>query len=302
VTAAGSALDARVAAYDPATGLVLLETGPPGGTPVPISESGERAGALAVATATWDSREIVAPLFVSRSGDGGYTVAAGQDLPPGLPVFTADGALLAVLGGQDRPRQALAAAQAVARLTALAAAGTMAGSIGIAVQDIPAALTAAFGDTGVVVTRVVSGGPADQAGLAAGDVLLGIGGTDLASAAAAPDALRAGTPGSPMALRIRRDGRERGVQVTPAPAFAVAALARGERLEPPAGVHARSVLSRAAADQAGLPESSRVLAVNGTPVAARAAVDRMLLRARAPLPVLVEHEGRRYFAAVEAVP
>lgn len=61
-------------------------------------------------------------------------------------------------------------------------------------------------DTGVLVTDVVPGTPAEQVGLAAGDVILEVEGEPIASSGALVDAVRRRDPGDQVALRVRRDG------------------------------------------------------------------------------------------------
>jgi putative serine protease PepD len=64
-------------------------------------------------------------------------------------------------------------------------------------------------DEGVSLGEVVPGGPADDAGLRAGDVILALGGTEVAS----PDEVRAAVdsrePGDEVRVRVRRDGDTR---------------------------------------------------------------------------------------------
>ena len=69
---------------------------------------------------------------------------------------------------------------------------------------------------GAVVAQVQAGSPADQAGLQAGDVLLGVGGKSVANPREAVEAIRsASQAGQPLALRILRDGHPAFVAVTP---------------------------------------------------------------------------------------
>ena len=61
---------------------------------------------------------------------------------------------------------------------------------------------------GAVIARVMPGSPADQAGLQPGDVVLGVGATQVASPEEAAKAIRAAiSDGHPAALRVLHDGR-----------------------------------------------------------------------------------------------
>src|SRR5262249_21846037 len=66
---------------------------------------------------------------------------------------------------------------------------------------------------GVSLGDVLDGGPAKKAGLRKGDVLLKIGGEDMTEIRSAVEAVRRTRPGSELAFRIRRDGKESDVAV-----------------------------------------------------------------------------------------
>ena len=68
-------------------------------------------------------------------------------------------------------------------------------------------------DDGLVVSGVVPGSPADEAGLELGDRLLALDETDLESAADAAVAVAMIEPGSSAELRYERDGEPRSVQI-----------------------------------------------------------------------------------------
>jgi putative serine protease PepD len=75
--------------------------------------------------------------------------------------------------------------------------------LGVVLRDQPAE------GGGVVLNEVAPGGPADDAGLRAGDVVEAIGGDEVESADALRDAIEAREPGDEVELRVRRDGDER---------------------------------------------------------------------------------------------
>ena len=69
---------------------------------------------------------------------------------------------------------------------------------------------------GAVVAQVKPGSPAEQAGLRAGDIVVGVGQSAVAGPRDAADAIRAaGKSNQPLALRIIRDGQPAFVAVTP---------------------------------------------------------------------------------------
>jgi serine protease Do len=86
------------------------------------------------------------------------------------------------------------------------------GWLGIAMAESPAGGRADPG--GVLLQRVLPGGPADRAGLRSGDVLLALDGRPVAGV---PDVVRriaATPPGQIVAVTLRRGGKEQAVEVT----------------------------------------------------------------------------------------
>jgi S1-C subfamily serine protease len=77
--------------------------------------------------------------------------------------------------------------------------------------DGPADDTAA---QGVGVVTVTGGGPADRAGLKAGDVITSVGAQETPDTTALAQALAAASPGDKVTLTVSRDGENRDVQVT----------------------------------------------------------------------------------------
>jgi S1-C subfamily serine protease len=71
----------------------------------------------------------------------------------------------------------------------------------------------AAGEGGVKVASVLSGGPADKAGLRAGDRVKSMGDKRIASVAEAGTALATMAEGAKLALTIDRDGQEREIVV-----------------------------------------------------------------------------------------
>jgi S1-C subfamily serine protease len=294
IGADGTHADARVAAFDPGSGLVLLQTQPVTVPPARVATEPIMAGTLAVAVGSGDGREHVTPVFVTSAGAGWYTLTGQDAVRPGMPVFNMEGELIAVLG--DEPNRAFAVAAAVDQLMSRAAAGERLAAIGVAFQNLEATLTRVFGDQGVLISAVIEGGPASEAGVRPGDVLLSVNDVETDSAETAAGQLRTGV-GTPATLQIARGGRARTVTVTPATAYEVAALARGS--SDPLLPEARELLSPAQLDAAGVPATARVVSLNGRAVSARAQAQRVLRTATRPVALLLRVGERQFFAIIE---
>jgi len=91
------------------------------------------------------------------------------------------------------------------------------GWLGASVQDINEELAAAFRvrqTTGVIVTRVVPGTPADAGGLLRGDIILRIDDAAIENVNKLRNHVANTLPGSLIRVNVVRDGRERNVMVT----------------------------------------------------------------------------------------
>ncbi len=77
--------------------------------------------------------------------------------------------------------------------------------LGVQVED---------GPSGITIAGVVSNGPAAQAGLATGDVITAIGGTDVTSAAAIQKAILARAPGAKVSVTYLDETGSHTVTVT----------------------------------------------------------------------------------------
>jgi S1-C subfamily serine protease len=291
---------ATIAAYEPETGLVLLATEAARGTPVPLASAALEPGTLAVAVGLRDGRDLALPVFVSSFGPDRYTVAATNgSVPPGMAVYNLDAELVAIVGNAG---DAFQVRDAASRLMTGASAAVRHTSLGLVFQDLTGDLTRIFGETGALVTTVVDGGPAERAGIEPGDVLLAVDGTGVDSSETAGRLVRSMAVGSSATLRVRRGARVREFQVTAALAFEVAALARAEPLDGAGGLEARVLLRADLLEKAGVPATARVLTVNRRAITSRAQLEREIRSARSPIPLLVDHDGNRFFAAIPAPP
>jgi S1-C subfamily serine protease len=300
ITPAGERAEARVTAYEASTGLVLLETAIADGAAPAMAVAPPEAGALTVAAAGWNGREMAMPVFVSSVADDRYTLGTtGHSLLPGQPLYSMDGALLALVVANGRDAYGLPVRDAAARLIARAASGDRRGATGVSFQKPEGSLTRIFGETGVVITEVLPGGPADGAGIEPGDVLTAIGGLPVATVEDASRLLRAIPPTTVASLQMRRAGRARTVEITPAAAYEVAAIARGRADVATARPEARLLFQAPVLAAAGIPPSAIVVSVDGRALDSRDAIQQVLTRARGPVPVLLRHGDVQFFAAVE---
>jgi serine protease Do len=84
------------------------------------------------------------------------------------------------------------------------------GWLGVVVQEVDRALAQSLGmekAEGALVARVVPDGPAAQAGLRAGDVILSFEGRELPTSSALPPLVGVTDPGTTVSLKVLRDGR-----------------------------------------------------------------------------------------------
>ena len=174
-------------------------------------------------------------------------------------------------------------------------------SLGIVFQEITGALTRAFGEKGVLISDVPEGGPAHAAGIQSGDVLLAVGDLDVSTPVEATRAAGAAEAGTTMTLHLLRGRRARSVEVSPIPAYDMAALAVADVAQASAGLEARGLTSAQILERAGIPATARVLRLNGRPAASRAQAAREL-RGRQPVTVLLRLDGRQFFAVIEPAP
>ena len=91
------------------------------------------------------------------------------------------------------------------------------GRLGVAIQGLDAELAQNFGldkPVGALVASVENGSPAEKAGLAPGDVVLGVNGQKVDNSADLPRIIGEQKPGSVVRLSIWRDRKARDINVT----------------------------------------------------------------------------------------
>jgi Do/DeqQ family serine protease len=164
------------------------------------------------------------------------------------------------------------------------------GWLGIVIQDLTPDLAAGFGlpnADGVLVSDVVSDGPAEGAGIRAGDVIVEFAGTPIKEVTDLQKRVAAVEPGKPAALTVIRDKRPTRLSVRigeqPSEEIPVAAQPREERLgltvesltaesaerfglSARAGVVVTEVRPGSAGAEAGIRPGDAILEVNRRPI------------------------------------
>ncbi len=202
------------------------------------------------------------------------------------------------------------------------------GWLGVGIQSLNQDLARSFGlekPAGALVGQVDKGGPAGQAGLRPGDVILEFNGTAVSQSGDLPPLVGATPPGTPVKLAIWRDGRPRTLSVTVARLksdddavaavgdaapdkppgilkMQVAALTPDERADAgldSGGVRVVAVAAGPAA-RAGVREGDIILTVGDTPIAGPEALATAAqkLAPGKPVAMLVQRNAQRLFLAL----
>jgi serine protease Do len=206
-------------------------------------------------------------------------------------------------------------------LPQLLSAGKVArGRLGVAIQQVDPALAKALGlarPEGALVSEVEPGGPADKAGLRAGDLILRVDQSTITRAEDLPRTVARHQPGSKVKVEIRRERVTRTVEVSldevrdesslassggpPSPGPA-APKGIGVQLSdvPGQGVVVARVLAGSAAD-GELAPGDVIVEVGRAPVARAADVVARINATPAGTPILfkVARQGKTRFVAIE---
>jgi serine protease DegQ len=197
------------------------------------------------------------------------------------------------------------------------------GRIGIAIQDVTPGLSQALElttDRGALVTQVEPGSSAEQAGIAAGDVIVAIDDTPIDGSADLRNEIGLIRAGESVAVTTLRDGERRTVNATVAPESSAAAtaarsadpasvslLAGATITEMPSdhpaygrvqGAWVSAVAAGSAAARFGLRSGDIITGVNREPIATVAALSEALRAASPPLALQIQREGRSLFLLV----
>ncbi|MBI2882153.1 MAG: trypsin-like peptidase domain-containing protein [Candidatus Tectomicrobia bacterium] len=206
------------------------------------------------------------------------------------------------------------------------------GWIGVSVQDLDSDLFRHFGvppAEGVLITHVQAGGPAAEAGLRPGDVILTLGGSSLGGSEDFGRLLERAAIGAPTDLQLIRGGKRTTVRVTvrelheatpapqrppqPAPLFhpplgvdlrpLTPAMAGRLGLEDPAGLIVATVDPESPADRAGVKRGDVIRSVGLQAVRTLEGVQEILRGQKgAEILVLIQRGDRRFFTLLNLAP
>jgi len=223
---------ARLVGRDPGTNVALLRvaaSGPDAGEPVAATG---RIGAIALVLGARTDAEPVARMAIVREvGPGWRSMAggaidqflrldlrAGRDTEGG-PVIDAAGGLIGMATAGPRGRALVIPHATIERAVGqILTHGTLRGGwLGVGLQQvaIPSALHEAAGqESGLMVVSLAPQGPAEQAGLLPGDVLLALDGEPMTRLRSVRGKLGRDRVGQEVALKLMRAGAMQMVKLT----------------------------------------------------------------------------------------
>lgn len=186
------------------------------------------------------------------------------------------------------------------------------GRIGVTIQTLTPDLAEALDldvTEGAVVSEVVEGSPADEAGIKAGDVITALGDTSIQSASDLRNAVGLTEPGTEIDLAVIRNGRERSIKVTigdmPAPAEVSTPRLQGASFTelPPNvrdqinrdGVYVAAVEIGSPAWRVGLRQGDVIIEVNRKSVKTLAAFNERLADTDGAIALTVQRGTARIF-------
>jgi serine protease Do len=193
--------------------------------------------------------------------------------------------------------------------------------LGVAIQPVNQVLADSFKldrPTGALVSSVDPKGPADKAGLKAGDVILQVNGQTIATAGDLPALIGRSTPGETIQLQIWRQGRSQDLSAklgdastksaVVAQADAPASQGRlGLALRPLQPQEQRAVGggtgllvedAGGAAGRAGVQAGDVLMAINGLPVTSVEQVRAAVAKADKSVALLIQRDGQQIFVPV----
>jgi serine protease Do len=201
------------------------------------------------------------------------------------------------------------------------------GWLGVSIQDVDTNLAESFGldkPRGALIAAVQNGGPAQEAGLLVGDIIVQFNGSDILRSADLPHVVGLTTPGSDAEVFVVRDRKRKKLTIRVGSlnsdnAGAVASVdspsAEGERLGLKVGeleenvqsqwgisggVVVREVTQGSAAEDAGIQPGDVITLVNSSPIASVAAFTRAVeeLPAGTSVPLRVIRRGTPLFVPI----
>ncbi len=228
--------EAQVVGSDPATDIALLKVTPR--EPLPTVKIGDSS---ALEIGAW-VLAIGSPFGFEASVTAGIVSAKGRSLPSenyvpyiqtdvainpgnsGGPLFNLDGEVVGInsqifsrSGGFMGLSFAVPIDLAMNVVRQLMEEGRVRrGYLGVLIQDLDQPLARAFGlehPHGALVSHVLSGSPADEAGLEVGDVIVGFNGTPIRASSELPPLVGTSAVGETADLEIQREGQRVRLQV-----------------------------------------------------------------------------------------
>jgi serine protease Do len=290
---------------------------------------------------------IGAPFGFDNSVTAGIVSAKGRTLPDGSyvpflqtdvainpgnsggPLFNLDGDVIGInsqiysrSGGYEGVSFAIPIGVAMDVSHQLQANGRVSrGKLGVGIQEVDQKLAESFGldaPRGALVASVEHDGPADKAGLQAGDVILEFNGRPIGDAAELPVAVAQTAPGKNVELKVWRKNAEKDVslklgeldeaQAVTADAsqpesgrlgLSVRPLTPEERHQ--TGIDGGLVIEdvTGAAEDAGLRPGDIVLSANGHEVDSVADLRKLVAGSKDHVALLVQRDDARIFVPVE---
>lgn len=193
--------------------------------------------------------------------------------------------------------------------------------LGVAIQEVNQTLAESFRldrPEGALISSVVPGGPADKAGLKAGDVIRKLNGQPIVASGELPALIGQAAPGDKVLLEVWRQGKREELtarlgDASDQEAKAASTQPRADQgrlglelreLQPrerrEAGVADGLLVERAAgvAAQAGVEAGDVLLSVNGTPVRSIEQVRELVARSTRSVALLIRRDGDTIFVPV----
>jgi serine protease Do len=349
IMADGTRYSADVQGRDPKTDLALLKV--VAGKSLPFVELGDSDGAqvgdwvLAVGNPFGLGGTVTAGIISARGRDiqaGPFDDFLQIDAPinrgnSGGPLFDASGRVIGIntaiyspSGGSVGIGFAIPSTMAGEIIDALASAGAVErGFLGVQFQVVSDAVAKSLGledAKGALVANVVEDGPADRAGLRAGDVIVSLDGEPLDEPKDLPRLVAKARAGSQVGVEVLRDGAARQFDVEIGRSEPVELASVDDKAETPAKLGVSlSELTPEASRRAGVPQGEGVLVTDvdrGSPASRAgiraghvitmvgqtavaspsevvAEVDSAAEEGRPSVLLLVEERGGKRFVAVE---
>ena len=339
--------DAKVVGTDKRSDLALLKVEAKGLPVVTFGNPGElKVGEWVVA--------IGSPFGLDYSVTAGIVSARGRSLPTadnenyvpfiqtdvainpgnsGGPLFNLKGEVVGInsqiytrSGGSIGLSFAIPISVAIDVVDQLKASGQVVrGWLGVGIQEVDRDLAESFGldkPAGALVSQLEPGGPAEQAGVRVGDVVVEFNGEEIGESADLPHVVGMIKPGTRARMKVIRDGKPRNIEVkvgtlgdSEASAVTQGAPDSGGRigllaenlsdqqkaqLRLKGGVVVRQVVPRGAADRAGLRAGDVITQIGSEVVANVADLEAIVagLPANTHVPVRLLRRGQAGFVAI----